>query len=382
MRRQDDLAIVGHGMVSSLGHDVVTSCATARSGVTRPSGFNEFLVADSREVVPDALTVHAVDTLTYGFSGKARLLRLIEAGLRDLLKQCPGKPWLEARTTFYISLPSWVRPHTGAPLIADEERRSEFEAQASEAERGDDLALAQKLVLQAADLSEWGNPPEVSYVFVSGTTGTAEAVDLASKDLQSGSTEMAVVLAVDSWIDVTLANWLKETGRLKTPDLPVGLQLGEACVVLLLEQGRRTQHRGATILGNLMQVVFSQDERFLLSGQVPIGRSLARVLNSAYNNANWSDGSPWIICDHNGETYRATEWANTLYHLSKLSDVYKNNNIWFPALAFGDTGSASGAVALCMALRAFARGYAPHPIAVIANSSDGPLRSAMVVRQP
>ena len=369
-------------MVSSLGHDVITSCATARSGITRPSGFEEFVVADSREVVPDALTVHAVDTLTYGFSGKARLLRLIEAGLRDCLKQCPDKPWLQARTTFYISLPSWVRPYTGAPLIADEERRTMFEEQASEAPRGDDLALAKKLVLQAADLSEWGNTPEVSCVFVSGTTGTAEAVDQASKDLKSGSTELAVIVAVDSWIDVPLASWLKETGRLKTPDLPVGLQLGEACVVLIIEQERRSQHRNATVLGKLVQVVFDQEERFLLTGQVPVGRVPANLLNSLHNTAGWGESSPWIISDHNGETYRATEWANTLYHLSRLSDVYRNSNIWLPALAFGDTGSASGAVALCMALRAFDRGYAPHPIAVVASSSDGPLRSAMVVGQP
>lgn len=383
MSRPADIAIVGQGLVSALGHDVATSCATARAGMTRPSSFDAYSVRNEAEAEAETLTVHAVHSLTHGFSGTTRWMRMVEAAMRDLVEQFPDRPWLTAQTSFLVSLPSWVRPCTGAALIASDATRASFEEENKEIESGNDLNIARELVAKAAALSGWGDCPKVSEVFVSGTTGTAEAIGQARTHLLNGSAELVVVVAVDSWIDTTLAHWLEITGRLKTPDTPVGMQPGEACAMILLEHGRRSQQRRAAVLGHVAAVEFAQDERFLLTGKVPTGRVPASLLDTLRLLAEWSDTKrPWILHDHNGETYRATEWANTLYHLSQRGNFYRECTVWFPALAFGDTGAASGAVALCMALRAFARGYAPNSSAAIVSSSDGPLRSVILLAQP
>ncbi len=205
----------------------------------------------------------------------------------------------------------------------------------------------------------------------------------AMAELRSGNIELAFVLSVDSWMEEETLTWLDAASRLKTPMQPVGLQPGEACVLLVLELERRALHRRAAILARVAVVEFAQEERFLLTGQVPIGRSLASLLDSLAASAGWSATErPWVISDHNGETYRATEWANCLYHLIQRGDFYQESAVWFPAVSVGDTGAASGGVAVCMATRAFARNYAPTSVAVIASSSDGPQRSAIVLRKP
>ncbi len=382
MARCAEIAIVGQGLVSSLGHDVATSCATARSGITRPSSFDAYSVRNEAEAEAETLTVHTVHSLTHGFSGATRWMRMVEAAMRDLVEQCPDRPWLHAQTSFFVSLPSWVRPHTGAVLIACDETRASFEAENKELESGNDAIVARDIVSKAAELSGWGARPDIGEVFVSGTTGTAEAIAQARTRLLGGTAELVVVVSVDSWIDTKTVHWLEITGRLKTPDIPVGIQPGEACAIIMLEHGKRSQHRKASVLGHVAAVDLSQDDRFLLTGQVPIGRTPASLVDTVRYLAEWSDTKPpWILHDHNGESYRATELANTLYHLSKRGDFYRESVIWYPALAFGDTGSASGAVAICMALRAFARGYAPASCAAIVNSSDGPLRSVMLLTQ-
>jgi 3-oxoacyl-[acyl-carrier-protein] synthase-1 len=50
--------------------------------------------------------------------------------------------------------------------------------------------------------------------------------------------------------------------------------------------------------------------------------------------------------------------------------------LWLPAASFGDTGAATGAVATCMAARAFERGYAPGDAALIGLSSESGERGA------
>ena len=382
MTRPGDIGVVGIGMVSSIGHDVNTSCASARAGITRPSGFARYEVRDSREAEPEALTVHAVDTLTYGFSGRARLLRLLVAAIEDVLAQYPDKPWLSARVGVFISLPSWARTMTGALRIQNPTIREALEQQARETTVQDDLQRAQNLLRDAGEIAQWGVPLAADRVFVSGTTGTAEAVQNASAELGRGTIEMAIVVAVDSWIDVSTAGWLEKTARLKTPDQPVGLQPGEAAAVVILETQRRSRQRGAVLLGVVDAAYFAQEQRFLLRAEVSTGRVTAELLDRLRSLAGWSEHvAPWIITDQNGEADRASEWGNTLYHLVAQDALYHDCLLWYPALSFGDTGSASGGVAICMALRSFARNYAPHNAVVIANSSDGPGRSVMLIRR-
>ena len=73
------------------------------------------------------------------------------------------------------------------------------------------------------------------------------------------------------------------------------------------------------------------------------------------------------------------EWGNAVVRLVAQSPRFAEPVLWYPAASFGDTGAASGAVALCMAIRAFERGYAPAQTATIISSADGSNRAAVRV---
>jgi 3-oxoacyl-[acyl-carrier-protein] synthase-1 len=72
------------------------------------------------------------------------------------------------------------------------------------------------------------------------------------------------------------------------------------------------------------------------------------------------------------------EWGHALVRLLERWPAVHEPVLWYPATSFGETGAASGPLAVCMAVSAVARGYAPAANAVIASSSDGSGRAAVV----
>ena len=54
-------------------------------------------------------------------------------------------------------------------------------------------------------------------------------------------------------------------------------------------------------------------------------------------------------------------------------------SVWLPATGFGNTGAASGAVGLCVAVRGLQRNYAPAPVVAVLSASDGAERAALIL---
>jgi 3-oxoacyl-[acyl-carrier-protein] synthase-1 len=106
------------------------------------------------------------------------------------------------------------------------------------------------------------------------------------------------------------------------------------------------------------------------------------MLATAVASAWEREARPWIISDHNGELYRAYDWGHACVRLRPAYAQLAEAGPWHPCEAFGDTGAASGAVGLIMAMAAFRRGYAPARSAMILSSSDGPGRAAVQLGSP
>jgi 3-oxoacyl-[acyl-carrier-protein] synthase-1 len=87
----------------------------------------------------------------------------------------------------------------------------------------------------------------------------------------------------------------------------------------------------------------------------------------------------WVVTDLNGEATRALEWGHALVRLNKHN--LEVDPQWTPAVGLGDTGAAAGGVALCAVIRAFARGYAPAPLAII-TLTDERACAGLTVTQP
>lgn len=362
------------GMVTALGFDVATCCAGARAGLSRARPYPAYPVttASGEDV---GITCHAVPIATEGFEGDLRLLRLATMALRDLDLR---EPWLKdaARGACYLSIPVAQR------VPADPSARPVAE-QAPDDEPAppppDPWSRAQALWSRAAAPLGWPTVPPLRHLAESGHTGFLRALEQASRDLVAGVVDVALIGGIDSLIDVELLGWLESTGRLKTPNAPAGVQPGEAAAFVVLESEAHAGARGAAARAVLRGLAFGQETHLAGADDPPTGRALASALHGAMRSIRFKHQLPlWVLSDHTGESYRAMDWGSATVHLEAENKAQIVGPMSFAAASFGDTGAASGAVALCMATTAFERGYAPAPIAALVSCADSGDRAALL----
>ena len=368
-------------LVSSLGLDAVSGCAAARAGIVRTSRVDTFVVGTLDDA--DGATVHAAPMITHGFEGDARLLRLLQAALEDLHFGESEAPWSNDRAGVYLSIPDSDRCHAGHALIPDDElREREVERfkQATDQRSSavDESERAGQLLQRAMQLAGWTRPVELRSVSTSGHTGVAELLELARKDLADGTTELAIVGGVDSWLDHSMLLWLERRKRLKSATTPVGLAPGEASGFLILETGSHAKARDARPVASLGLLITDREELCQLSAETSLGEALSRVVSGVAAHSGWSpERSPWLIVDQNGENYRAQEWGYALTRLVGTVPALQQPDLWFPVASFGDTGAATGVIQACTAMQAFTRGYAPSDRALLLASGEAGHRTAL-----
>jgi 3-oxoacyl-[acyl-carrier-protein] synthase-1 len=331
---------------------------------------------------PEQVIGHQASLFTRGFEGEARLVRLAQGALTDLLVQSRDVDWSQRRHSFYLSLPDADRLRTGTELVADDEARSkriEEEAERQQEEPpSDPLANAtrgRRILERAARLAKWPVDVSARFTSVTGHAAGLESIRAALADLASGATEVAVVLGVDSWLDEGTLQWLHLCGRLKCDGYPAGFQPGEAGVAIAIAQG--TGPSAMTALARVHAVTVAGEERTLLSGASAAGEGLAKAIAQAWNRHDAR--VPWIISDQNGEIYRATDWGHAVVRLRGQFDAFADPIVWYPALSFGDIGAAGALAGVCIAARAWERRYAPAAGALIAAASDGEHRAALLL---
>lgn len=371
--------VIGLGMVASLGNDVATNCAAARAGLSRSAPLENYRVRSEVEGDPEPVIGHQASLFTRGFEGEARLVRLAQGALMDLIARCPGADWTSGAVRFYVALPFAWRSYEGLDLIPDDEARrarsERFAAltqdPASSGQRSDPHRAA-RILRKAATLARW--PTEVAApACFSGHAGGLEAVSAALTDLSASTVRVAVVLGIDSLLDEETLDWLNSCQRLKCDGVPAGCQPGEAAVALAL-----TLETPVHAVPVVRVVSTAKEERSLLAGGSGTGQGLATAIAECLK-AVPSD-TAWIISDHNGEVYRANDWGYAVVRLRSHFESFAAPVVWYPALSFGDIGAASALAGICMAVRAWDRNYAPANIALIAAASEGSGRAALCLQ--
>lgn len=371
--------IGGFGMVASLGYDAATICAAARAGLVRPAVQPGFRIRSAVEGDEEPVVGHQATLLTQGFEGRARLVRLAQGALTDLKNHTAGIDWPATPHRFYVAMADPARTRGAEVTSADPARdpspvELRMAGVAGSAPLASMLANAQSFLSAAAALANWPVPPSVAFVSLAGRTGALRAMQAAIADLSSGVVQVAVVLAVDSLLDEDTMSWLHAGGRLKCDSAPAGLQPGEAAVALGL-CGDGNDHEGRSIL--VGPVAVAAEARNFAAGQPPVGEGLAAAIGTAWSGPD--DAIPWILCDQNGEYYRATDWGFASVRLRARSAAFASPVLWYPAVSVGDTGAAASLVATCFAVHAWERGYAPAGAALVTACDDGEGRCALML---
>jgi 3-oxoacyl-[acyl-carrier-protein] synthase-1 len=351
------LAITGLGMVSSVGPDVVTSCASLRAGITRPADTGAEVI-DEESLAEVPLLGHPVAGLTDGYEGIARYTRLGSRALRDLLAyaKLDGQPasfW--QRTTLAVCV---SKARNDELELLDELLATEFPDKVTAA-AGVPLPIGQFTVLPA------------------GHASVLMACQLAQTTLIPTAYERCIVLGVDSLLDSAAIEFFGEANRLKSAGSPTGLVPGEAAAAVLLEDSKAAERRGARIEAYIGAVAVESEPANFLSAEPVFGRTLARAMITTASEMQ--RGSEAYV-DLNGEELRAADWGHALLILrSQLG--YVPEDLVLPAISLGDTGAASGAVAICAAVRSFIRGFArSNEVLICSSSESGEVATGCVYR--
>jgi 3-oxoacyl-[acyl-carrier-protein] synthase-1 len=210
-----------------------------------------------------------------------------------------------------------------------------------------------------------------------GHSAAIAAVQRAEEGMARREFDRAIVLAVDSLLDSMTLEWLTGENRVKCDANPTGLAPGEAAACLLLEQPERARG-GRRPWMTLRGAALRREKASFVSGDTNQGDALCASIRAARSRAGVSSGLyADIITDQNGENWRASELAYARIKLRE--ELGPGCRFLHPAASIGDTGAASGGVALCFAACAFRRGFARGDSALVLSSTErGDVGAALV----
>jgi 3-oxoacyl-[acyl-carrier-protein] synthase-1 len=325
------LSIVAVSAWTPVGHGAAQTATSIRAGV---SGYREHTLYKSLPHGEQPLVVAPMPDVSPVLRGRERLLELALPALRELCDTARLRREDMATTALIVALP------------ADDEAVGSWKL--------DDFAdeLCARAGLEAL---------RPLHVDRSGHTGVLMGIDAARRLLSEGEVKRAIVLGVDSYLDLERLALLDRDWRLKSDRAHDGFCAGEAAAAMLLEIGS-----GPSIAA----VAVEREPRPLGSERQSTGQGLSRAI-AAVGSDRWS----WVACDANGESYRAFEWSVARARLGVTPDVLVQ-----PAASTGDVGAASGAVMIAYVAQAFQRGFAPSRRALVWNAAESGVRAAACIQ--
>ena len=360
-----NLMITGLGMITSVGFDAASSCASIRAGLNRRREIDYYTTLETETM--DAIPIIGCPVSGYadGFNKVGRWIRLGLGCLQDLIDQNALPDSSDAQFWLKTGLIG-VTPPCQEPRIDADEACTPTDVQ---------HAFLHPLL----DQLDRPIPKSNLEMVCGGHSGAVMAVDRAPDMMARKGLERVIVLGVDSYLDPESLDWLAENHRLKIESVPTGLMPGEAGACFLLESGRAAQNRRAKGLAVVVQPALGTEENHYYSDGSSQGAALAGVIHQAIVNAGL-DGpfAGEVISDMNGETWRAYELGSARIRLSSV--LSGEAGFIFPADSLGEVGAASGAVAICMAARMLHRRYSLGDTVLIASSSDAGPVGALCVR--
>lgn len=345
--------VTGIGMVTPVGHTAEESCASIHAGLARIAESFELRVPDPKgHLVP--ATCAAVSGVT---DGHRRFLRHYRLAVRA---------FAEAIEKAVIDEPDLRE--AGVYLCICEPERIKI-----------DSRIEHELVRRLSKAIDVPDLTPRAQVFPLGHAAIFEALQAATADLESGRIRYAILGGVDTYLDEATLDWLADINRLKTDRNVIGIIPGEGAAFVVLEGRTAALARGATPLARVDGAATAMEAHGIYAETPSRGDGLTNALQRTFAALPQGGAETAVVlCDLNGERYRATEWGLTF--LRALGAVQRSPAVWHPATSTGDTGAAAGAINLAFGAFAVAKGYARSQQVLVWGSSDEGLRGSAYVR--
>lgn len=347
-----DLVVSATGMVSPVGADSVQTFTSVRAGIRRMRELPEIylcLPADPGLGEPSPLVGSAIYHLDAQARREGRLaewLGLLAAqAFRDLARQARIAPADRARLGLFLALPA------GMGL--------------------EDASRQEEVVRHFHDFAELDRLSTVQIAFGDRTAALGLA-EQAAELLRQRRVDLAAVGGVDSYLFHDRLAALDRDWCILSERNPDGFQPGEAAGFLLLEPRGEAERRG---LAPLVEVRGLARERFDAASRLPnTGVELASLLEPFLAP---DATAPLFVCDLNGDSARAREWAFAVSRLGKR--LAAGFALEHPASALGDVGAATGAVLAALAIQYLKQKHTRRDRAVVWAGSDGGERRAILL---
>lgn len=339
------LRVLAIGAFTPVGGDARSTAAAVRAGLC---GFREhpYMI----DTAGEPMRIAQVESIDHGITGAARLAALLAPALDQVMTAAKGA----TRIGVAVALPP-ARPGDGSVAEGSTPAADVIRALCRE-------RLAGRL-----------GPFQT---FASGHAGGYQALDQARAWLREGAADAVVVAGVDSYLAPETLEWLESEDQLHGAG-PLnnawGFIPGEAAGALLI--GRAAADGG---WADLLAVGLGRESKLNKSGEVCIGDGLTQALRRALDEVAGEGLIDNVICDMNGEAYRADEYGFT--GLRVRDRVRDPTDFVAPADCWGDVGAAGLPLHLLLAASACRKGHAKGPLSLLWGSSDGGERGAAVIR--
>ena len=238
----------------------------------------------------------------------------------------------------------------------------------------EDPVEARRLVALICDGLEGFRPGLIEIVAEGRAAGLA-ALHRAAEAIRAGKIAGAIVGGVDSLIRPATYARLVAANFVKNAANPHGVLPGEAAAFCVLER----QPRRGTPLAFLEQTAVAV-EPTAGTDQANQAQGLTTALRAIRAALSYQ---PLVICDLNGDRYRALEWGLALTrvfgNLPENPESPSSGECWHPADCIGDTGAASGLVDIVWAVEALRKKYSRTNDVLVWGASEGARRAAVLL---
>lgn len=208
--------------------------------------------------------------------------------------------------------------------------------------------------------------------------GAAASVGMIERALalfeQAGVAEV-LLGGVDGFVNERDLARIGAAGRLRGPGNAQGLVPGEGAAFVRLS---RTPPQGARTAAAIHGVGMAEEADTVLGERHSQGRAMLAALRGAVGGDGPREPDiAFVVSNGNGERYAGLE---TMIARARFYQTHREMlPTAYPAMTVGETGAASGALALMLAADSLVGGYAPGPAAMCEVASEGGLRAAAVV---
>lgn len=338
-----DVEIVGLGATVPVGHSASAAAAAVRAGISRV--IEHPLMTAGGEPVRCGL----VGALASSLSQPERIAALADAALADLARSTHVALSSERRVPWLLALPE------SRPGFSDDDVELVEEG------------LADQALRRGAQLERCG----------AGHAGALQGIERGFERIARGDWELCLVGGSDSYFDPDTFAWLDDERRIIRDGVRSGFPPGEgAAVIALASSAARKQlqlPRWARILG----VASAREHRDPHAGPGLMGEGLCESLRAIEREAMRAGLIQEVYCDLNGERPRTTDWG---FALLRLGHWFRDGTDYrSPVRSCGDLGAATGAFNCVLAVRAWARGYAKGPLALVWGGSWNGSRRAVLL---